>query len=131
MSIQAKNIVKIAIFALIASVSFNSIAQTQNELVNYPELRAALNADNLVLSNYNVCLDEGHQLNQISVDQMNYFAAPAGDHLEYTVTITMNRRVGGNYSLQTEYVHIVVHVWSDVDGNLTAKEINVKRSMVY
>ncbi|MBO1322426.1 hypothetical protein [Acanthopleuribacter pedis] len=127
---NSKNLFKIATFALIASVSFGAFAQ-ENQLVDYPELRQALNNDNLVLSNYRTCLDEGHNLSQITVDPVYYIMAPTGDHQAFTVTIVMNRRTGGNYSLQTEYVHIVVQVWGDGNGNLEAKEINVKRSTVY
>lgn len=128
---NSKNVFKIAAFALLASLALNTFAQDNNELVNYPTVRAALNQDALVLNTYNTCLQEGHKLNQINVDPVYYIMQPTGDHLAFTVTVVMNKRVGGNFSLETEYVHMTIQVYGDAEGNLTAKEINIKRSTVY
>lgn len=131
MSMTSKNVFKIATFALIASLALNTFAQDNNQLVDYPTVRAALNQDALVLNAYNTCLQDGHKLSEIKVDPVYYFAQPVGPHLAFTVTVVMNKKVGGNFSLETEYVHMVIHVYGDGEGNLSAKEINIKRSTVY
>ena len=99
-------------------------------LDDYPEIRDALNNDNMVLYSYWGCLEDGYGNTDVNVQPINYFVEPQGDHLEANVTITMNRNEGGN-SLETHYVTITVEINSDGEANITCGDMTVKRDTVY
>ncbi|CAM2068673.1 hypothetical protein SCOR_25115 [Sulfidibacter corallicola] len=117
-------------FAL-TSIAFFAFPAMAGTLDEYPEVRDTLNNDNLVLNNYWGCLNEGYNLGDIAVDPMYYIVAPEGDHVAFNVTITLSKHVGGEYSLQTNYVHIKCTVMNDGNGNLSINRIEVVRSTVY
>ncbi|CAM2009117.1 hypothetical protein [Acanthopleuribacter pedis] len=112
-----KKFAALAAFALLAFPTFAG-----NDLEHYPELRALLNNDMLVMNNYWTCLDAGHNLNDVEVDPVYYIVPPTGTHKAFTVTITMRKE---NRFAPDETVIIVLDIYDDGDGNRTVNELNI------
>ena len=95
-------------------------------LADYPNVRDAVNNDNLTLYNYWACLDDGYELTQTNVQPIYYQIPPQGEHQAHTVTITMTKDVGQT----TKYVITEVQIIAKADGTLTCKDMAVKRQTV-
>ncbi|CAM2068672.1 hypothetical protein SCOR_25110 [Sulfidibacter corallicola] len=120
------NAVKIFAITLLSLTSLTAFAGT---LDDYPEVRDCMNDDNLLLTNYWGCLNEGYELAEIEVHPVYYFLPPEGEHLAYTVVIPMFRQEAGQEDQGTANVHITCDVHDDGEGNLHIVKLTVTRSM--
>ena len=60
-----------------------------------------------------------------------YFVAPTGDHVWGTVTYTNIRKVGGDYSLQTDYAKVMVEVSYYEGLGYKVSKITTEETTVY
>ncbi len=47
------------------------------------------------------------------------------------IRVTLNKKIGGNYSLTTAYVTYTVDIMDDGNGNLSVGTITVERMIVH
>ncbi len=108
-------------FFFLACLTF-SLTTFAGNFADYPELNQTLEDDGLVMTNFTGCQNDGYILAKDDVDPVYYIIPPQGEHHAYTVTLDMERR-----SFTTDCVLIIAQVYDDGEGNLTIKEITIKR----
>ena len=123
-----KKVMKTLVFALMMAAGASAVA---GDLNDYPGIRDVLNNDNVALYTLWGCLEDGYERSESTFDPVYYVVAPQGDHLEGSVTVTLIRRSGGNFSLQTDYVFIKFDIHADAQGNRRIGTMTVERMRVY
>ncbi|CAM2009118.1 hypothetical protein [Acanthopleuribacter pedis] len=99
-----------------------SLTAFAGDLADYPHLDDLLEQDGLVMTNFTGCQNDGYLLANDDVDPVYYIVPPQGEHHVFTITLDMQRR-----SLVTDCVLIICEVYDDGEGNLTVKEITIRR----
>ena len=122
-----KNVFKSVILSLALVVSASAFA---GELSENPNVVDLINSDNVVLYTYWGCLDDGYQMTSSTFDPIYYIAIPQGEHKEGTVTLTLNKRVGGPNSLATDYVFVKIDIIDNGQGDLSIGTMTVERMHV-
>lgn len=121
----------VKILTLCLALVASGFSMAQSNLSDYPQIRTLINNDSPLIYSYWGCLDEGYSLSDSLVQPVYYIVAPQGEHKEATVTLTLNKKIGGPYSLTTAYITYTVDIMDDGNGNLSVGTINVERMIVH
>ncbi len=124
-----KNTIKV--LSLCLALLASSFTFAESNLSDYPQVRTTINNDSPLIYSYWGCLDEGYTLSDSLVQPVYYIVAPQGVHKQATVTLTLNKKIGGNNSLTTAYITYTVDIMNDGNGNLSVGTISVERMIVH
>ncbi len=120
-------VMKSLVFALVLAVSVPSMA---GQLSDYPSIRSVLNNDMVAIYTLWGCLEDGYERTDATYDPIYYLVAPQGEHTAGSVTVTLNKRSGGQNSLQTDYVFIKMNIIDDGKGTQRVGTMTVERMRV-
>ena len=115
---QMKKFFKAAITALMVFGAINVFA---DDLGSYPEVRDALNNDDVALFAYQGYLEEGYQVAEKEVSPISYVSAPRGVHKFAAVSITMQK------NNSAEQLTFTIDISNDGKGNLAVANISVQK----
>ena len=118
-----KTLKTIAILTLLSFAAFagRSFQDSQTATLNTPAVK-----------NY---LNQGFNLNSFSEDMIYYIMAPTGDYHYSNTSCVMNKRTGGDFSLETTYATVNCEITASTakSGKKTfsARVVDVTESVVY
>lgn len=96
--------------ALVALLTFTGVALAAPPVQYFSSAQGACEQDRTVDRVLRNLKKDGFDLVNVEEQVVYYFVQPTGDHVWGTVTYTNIRKVGGDYSLQTDYAMVEVEV---------------------